>query len=156
MKNIENQIKKELTNTVGKSHYNGWHNRTTFGYHSYNFDNVNIVGQRNPKIRLSDIKKYIDFSEKNVIDFGCNVGAMLHHLTEIKNGLGFDYDEKCINAANNISNILGRDNLNYNVHDFDKNSYDDLKNKINVKPDIIFILSLVVGLKVGKNCTIFV
>lgn len=142
MNNREGQIKKELTKTVGKSHYNGWHNRTNYGYHSYNIDDINIIGQRNPKIRINEIKKHVDFSEKNVIDFGCNVGAMLHHLTEIKNGLGFDYDEKCINAANNISNILGRDNLNYIVHDFDKNSYKELKDKINIKPDIIFILSL--------------
>jgi 2-polyprenyl-3-methyl-5-hydroxy-6-metoxy-1,4-benzoquinol methylase len=136
------EIKKQLMSTVGKSHYNGWNNRTTFGYHSYNIDEINVVGQRSPKIRLNDIKKHVNFENKNVIDFGCNVGAMLHHLLEINKGLGFDYDNNCINAANNISNILKRDNLEYMVHDFDRNTYEELKGKIKFKPDIIFILSL--------------
>ena len=145
------KIKEELIKTVGKSHYNGWYNRTTFGYHSYNIDEINIIGQRNPKIRLDDIRKYVDFKEKNVVDFGCNVGAMLHHLYEINKGLGFDYDNNCINSANNISKILKRDNIEYFVHDFDKNTYEELKSKINLKPDIIFILSLGSWIKTWKK-----
>tara|TARA_Y100000389_G_C17448112_1_gene512886 strand:- start:580 stop:1212 length:633 start_codon:yes stop_codon:yes gene_type:complete len=147
----EQQIKEELTKTVAGSHYNGWNNRTTFGYHSYNIEDINIVGQRNPKIRLETIRKSVDFEGKNVIDFGCNVGSMLHHLHEIKNGAGFDYDTKCINAANNISKILGRDNLTYKVHDFDKESYDSLRSKIKFEPDVIFVLSLGSWVKTWEN-----
>tara|TARA_R110000868_G_scaffold409728_1_gene695796 strand:- start:758 stop:1387 length:630 start_codon:yes stop_codon:yes gene_type:complete len=139
---ITTKIKDELIKTVGNKQYNGWDNRTSFGYHSYNVGNVNIVGQRNPKIRIDDFRKHIDFTGKNVIDFGCNVGAMLHHLTEIKSGLGLDYDTYCITAATEISNILERDNLTYRVHDFDKDGYDILKGKIDVDPDIILLLSL--------------
>ncbi len=139
---VENKIKDELIKTVGNRKYNGWNNRTSFGYHSYNMGDINIVGQRNPKIRLDDFKKHLDFTDKNVIDFGCNVGAMLHHLPEIKNGLGLDYDSFCINAANTIAKILDRDNLNYQVHDFDQDGYDVLESKIDIEPDIIFLLSL--------------
>ena len=130
---IEEEIKKELTTTVGNSHYNGWHNRTSYGYHSYDLDGVKIVGQRNPKIRLDDMKKFINFKDKNVVDFGCNVGAMLHHLPEIKQGFGFDYDTKCITAGNNIAKILGRDNISFYKHDFDKDGYDNLKKLITFK-----------------------
>lgn len=139
----QNQIEKELISSVGYSLYNGWgNNRTKFGYHSYNIDEINIIGQRNPKKRLEEFKKHVNFENKNVVDFGCNVGSMLHHLPEIKSGIGFDYDQKCINAANNISGILGYNNQKFLVHDFDKEYYNNLKFKIDVKPDIIFLLSL--------------
>jgi len=139
---IEDKIKNELIKTVGNKQYNGWNNRTSFGYHSYNLDEISIVGQRNPKIRLDEFRKHVDFTDKNVIDFGCNVGAMLHHLTEIKSGLGLDYDKTCIASATEICDILDRDDLSYRVHDFDKDGYDVLTDKMDIEPDIIFLLSL--------------
>jgi hypothetical protein len=149
--NKAEKIKEELVKTVGKGLYNGWHNRTSFGYHSYNIDDINIVGQRNPKMRLDAMKEYVDFKDKNVVDFGCNVGAMLHHLSEINSGFGFDYDNRCINAANNIANILERDDLEFHLHDFDKDGYSVLKSKIKEKPDIIFILALGSWVKTWKE-----
>jgi ribosomal protein L11 methylase PrmA len=140
--NKENQIKSELIKTTNTINYNGWNNRTNYGYHSYNIGEVNILGQRNPKIRLDNFKKFVTFNDKNVLDFGCNVGAMLHHLPEIKEGIGFDFDLNCINVANNISKIFGYKNQRFFAHDFDKDTYVDLKKKINFKPDIIFLLSL--------------
>ncbi len=108
--NREELIKNELIKTTKKSHYNGWYNRTTYVYHSYNINEINISGQRNPKMRIGSISKHVNFDNKKVIDFGCNVGAMLYHLDNIKIGLGFDYDEDCINVANNISEILEKNN----------------------------------------------
>lgn len=138
----QRKIKKNLKKTIGKSFYNKWNNRTKYGYHSYNLENINIPGQRKPQIRLKEIKRYVDFKEKNVLDFGCNVGAMLHHLPEIKSGIGFDFDKKCISAANKISKILERDNLFFKIHDFDRDGYNSLRMEINFKPDIILILSM--------------
>jgi len=140
--NKTEKIKQELVKTVGEGLYNGWNNRTSFGYHSYNIGDIDIIGQRNPKIRIESMCNHIDFKGKNILDFGCNVGAMLHHLSDIKAGIGFDYDSRCIEAAKNINNILKIDNLEFHVHDFDKVSYEDLKSKITFKPDIIFVLSL--------------
>lgn len=147
----EDKIKEELSRTINNHHYNGWHNRTTFGYHSYNIDDINIVGQRNPLMRLNSMRNFLDFKDKIVVDFGCNVGAMLHHLTEIKKGIGLDYDSQCINAAKNISSILNKSNLDFHVHDFDKENYEIMKSKINIKPDIVFILSLGSWVKSWKN-----
>jgi SAM-dependent methyltransferase len=149
--NRQKKIESELVSSVGYSLYNGWGNRTKFGYHSYNIDEINIVGQRNPKKRLDQFKNHVNFEGKNVLDFGCNVGAMLHHLPEIKSGIGFDYDEKCIKVASNIANILGYENQKFLVHDCDKNSYDELKTKIDFKPDVIFLLSLGSWIKSWKN-----
>ncbi len=138
----EDLIKKEIAKSVGYSLYNGQNNRTPFGYHSYNIEEINITGQRNPLARISRFREHIDFNGKNVADFGCNVGAMLHHLPEIKSGTGFDYDPKCVFAAIEISKILKTTNLSFFVHDFDKLSYESLSEKITIKPDVIFLLSI--------------
>lgn len=137
-KKIEELLKSTTMNTM----YNGWNNRTNFGYHSYKIDEIQIQGQRDPSQRINDMKKFIDFNDKVVLDFGCNVGAMLHHLPEIKKGIGFDYDTKCISVANEISGILDRDNLNFHVHDFDLNRIEYAHGKIGKSPNLIFLLSL--------------
>ena len=135
-------IRNELIATTNNKHYNGWSNRTKYGYHSYDIEDIHIPGQRNPRKRLEIYKKYVDFHDVILYDFGCNVGAMLHHLPEINTGIGFDYDAKCILAGNNISKILKLENkIKLYHHDFDKDSYLDLKEKI--KPnDISLLLSL--------------
>lgn len=131
-------LREKLGNTVGKSHYNGWNNRTTFGYHSFNIYNFNVNGQRIPKKRFEKIKKYYDFKGKSVIDFGCNNGGMLFHIPEIKKGLGLDYDENCINFANYFKNILKYDNeLTFIKQDLNTFNFQGIE-----KVDIIFLLSL--------------
>ena len=140
----ENQIKNLLMETVGHSHYNGWHNRTTYGYHSYTLDDVDIKGQRTPAHRLQALRDAgIDFTDKRVLDCGCNVGAMLHHLPEIKWGMGLDYDAKCIHAAKGIAEVLGvEEKLRFFVHDFDRMNYDIFTQRVSFTPDYIFLLSL--------------
>jgi len=134
---MKSEIEAELKKTVGKQHYNGWNNRTTYGYHSYDIGEIHIQGQRNPKMRLDEMRKHVDFKDKTVLDLGCNVGAMLHHLPEIRAGLGVDYDSKCIDAAIKIANILGRKNLLFSINDFDKN-----KGWVVPNADIVFLLSI--------------
>lgn len=136
-----NKIKQLLSGTINNSHYNGWHNRTTYGYHSFNIFNINIPGQRNPKQRLDIIKQHINFENKNVIDFGCNNGGMLLHLPEINNGIGLDFDGKCIQTATNLKNILKYNN-NLTFLKQDLNELHDFKQFLNIKIDIAFLLSL--------------
>jgi hypothetical protein len=138
--NTINYIKDNLSNTTKKMHYNGWSNRTKYGYHSFQLFNINIVGQRSPSVRLNIFKKHIDFKNKNVLDLGCNSGGMLLHLFEIKNGIGFDYDNNCIKIATDIHKIL---HINNNIKFFQK----DLNNvnldlDIDINIDIVFLLSL--------------
>ena len=143
MKSKEQLIKLELLKTTGYNNYNGWNNRTDFGYHSYNLNNIDITGQRNPAERINIFEKHISFENKNVIDFGCNVGAMLHHLSgKIKFGVGLDYDVKSVTAGNNISKILNVDQkIKIYHHDFDLNSYEQLDNMLG-NCDIALLLSL--------------
>lgn len=138
--NIVTEIKKKLMITTGKVHNNGWHNNTTFGYHSFNISNINIKGQRNPKQRLQLIKKHVNFENKVVVDFGCNSGGMLLHLYELKKGFGYDFNQNCIDFANFLNNTLRfNNNLNFYKKDLNFFDFDILKNE-NV--DIIFLLAL--------------
>lgn len=139
---LQKNIEEILKTTVNRRHSNGWSNRTEFGHHSYNLGVVNITGQRNPAQRLWEIKKHVDFHGKTVVDFGCNAGGMLHHLPEISRGYGFDFDDRCVNAANQISILLGREELEYQTHDFDRQDYSLLKQKLPTHCDVAFLLSL--------------
>jgi len=164
--NLQIKIEDELIKTTQHSMYNAWHNRNTnYGYHSFNLDGINIQGQRNPKQRLNEFRKYYDFKDKNVLDFGCNVGAMLFHLPEIKSGIGVDFDKTAINSARNISRILQRNDISFIKHDFDKDDYDSLRKKIKAKPDVIFMLALLYWVKsweelyrfcLSFNCPVFI
>ena len=138
-----NQIQAVLSSCVGRTHYNGWSNRTKNGYHSYDIDGVHVAGQRNPKKRVDNFRRHYNFRGKTVLDVGCNVGGMIHHLSEIKLGIGVDYDSSCISAANQISSILQRTNTHFYTHDCDRDRYDDLfENLVTEVPDAIFLLSV--------------
>lgn len=135
-------IKEYLIKTTEKAYSNNWGNKRRgldYGYHSFNIYNVNILGQRNPKERIDIFKKYIDFNNKTVIDFGCNSGGMLLHLPEIKKGYGFDYSLECIKSAEFIRDTLMYSNTVFIHQDLNKFIYDEhIKEDI----DIIFLLSL--------------
>jgi SAM-dependent methyltransferase len=151
--NTINEIKEMLSKTTQKSFYNGWNNRTTYGYHSFNISNIKLEGQRQPHIRLNKMNKFIDFKNKTIIDFGCNNGGMLLHLPQIKEGWGLDYSEDCIIAANKISNILKYNNKTVFIQkDLNKFNYDEfIKNNNIGKVDIIFLLSLGSWIKEWKS-----
>lgn len=141
--NRQKLIEDQLIKTTNYQNYNGWGNRRTdFGYHSFDIDEIHIRGQRIPKDRLNKIRSIISLENKNIIDFGCNVGGMLFHIPEMKNGLGFDYDINCVTAANNIKNILCNNKATFHQFDLDKSNYETLKDFISFKPDIIFLLSI--------------
>jgi hypothetical protein len=124
------------TTSSGSKHYNGWHNRTNFGYHSFDIFNFHVSGQRNPLKRLNIIKQHYSFDNKRVLDLGCNTGGMLLHLPEIRVGSGIDYDKNCIQVAKNISDTLKYNNtLEFNVMDLNNLT-------IETSWDVIFVLSI--------------
>ncbi len=99
-------LKEKLRLTTGDTKYNGWSNRTEFGYHSYRIFNFAAKGQRDPLSRLSIMKRIISFQNKRVLDIGCNTGGMLFHIPEISVGVGIDYDQVCIDTANAFKKVF--------------------------------------------------
>lgn len=145
-------IINELKKTKGYKNYNGRSNKITqFGYHSFDIDEIKIQGQRNTKQRINSISKYINFDGKIVVDVGCNVGGMLFHLKNIKQGFGFDFDLNVIDAANNISSILNKTNLIFKQFDFDKQDIEIFKKELPVIPDVVFFLSIANWIKNWKT-----
>jgi hypothetical protein len=136
-------LKDALRKTVNKTHYNGWNNRLEFGYHSFDIYNIHIQGQRNPTQRFEKIKKFYDFTDKNVLDLGCNTGGMLFHISEIQRGIGLDFDEPCIESCNVFKTWLHLA-PEYEFYKQDLNAFDCTVfcKEHNFKPDILFLLSL--------------
>lgn len=147
---VTDELKRILHSTIDGTHSNGWFNRTTFGYHSFKISNFEIIGQRKPHIRLEKIKKYYDFTNKRVLDFGCNNGGMLFHIPEIEAGLGIDFDTRCIDACHRIQKLL-MFSTDYKFEQGDLNEIDIAKKCNEFKPDCVFLLSLGMWVKDWKH-----
>jgi len=113
------------------------------GYHTLDLGDTSIQGQRNCKIRVDIIKEYVDFKDKNVIDFGTNTGGMLFQLGDIiHNGIGIEYDHRHVNCATCLNSYY-KYNLQFYVHDLNKPySLDLINNFINQPINIVLMLSL--------------
>lgn len=140
---VQDKMRNLLKNTVDKPLANGWHNRTEFGYHSFDLFNIHIPGQRSPLKRFQKIKKYYDFTGKNVLDLGCNTGGMLFHIPEIAHGVGVDIDERCLEACAYFRKYLWFANkMNFFREDLNTLNVKNLCQSVDFAPDIIFLLSL--------------
>ena len=104
---VQKRIANALQSTVGgQALYNGWTNRTLFGYHSFELGNMKLIGQRSPTQRLNQMRDVYSFKGKKVLDLGCNTGGMLFHCFEMAEGVGLEYDERCVKAAGEIQEAL--------------------------------------------------
>lgn len=149
---VINKLKDSLRKTTQITHYNGWNNRTEFGYHSFNLFNISIPGQRNPLKRFERIKLHYSFKDKKVLDLGCNTGGMLVHIPEIQHGIGIDYDSNCIDFCNLLSSYLNYScKLEFHVGDLNNFSVKSFCSTRNFQPDIVFLFSLGSWIKEWKK-----
>jgi hypothetical protein len=141
---VTDKIKNRLQNTTKTQHGNGWNNqRTPYGYHSFDIFDMHIEGQRNPKKRLEKVKRFYDFTDKVVMDLGCNTGGMLLHIPEIKQGIGIDFDAACIDAAKFIASIFNfTADYKFVTQDLNEFQCETWCATNNIQPDIIFLLSI--------------
>lgn len=138
---IQNLLLSTRGGNLGKVARN-WKNptQTPFGYHSIELGQLKLLGQRNPNQRLGILRKFIDFKGKVVVDLGCNVGGMLHHLHEIRFGYGFDYDARCIRAASKVAEIFWLPEMFFQA---DLNSFDaNALYSVLHAPDIAFMFNI--------------
>lgn len=82
------------------------------GYHDVKINETLIPGARNPKERLDILG--IDFSDKVVLDVGCNQGGALFSIADkLKYGIGVDFEYKVINVCHAIRQINDIRNINF-------------------------------------------
>ena len=121
------------------------------GYHTLEVDGVTISGQRNPTERLKNVP--YDWSDKRVLDVGCNAGGMLFELlkADIKSGVGVDYDPLLINSANKRKSYIRDNKLNFYQFDVDKYEKSYLEDLIGEPTDITLLLSVCMWIKNWKQ-----
>ncbi len=139
-------ILKIIQSSVGRK-------RKTFGhgfesaYHTIKLGDEIFEGQRDIFKRLSNIN--YDFKNKVVLDMGCNIGGMLHGLSsEIKHGIGLDYNVKAIEAANAIKEYNGVNNLDFYTFDLEREDMGCIKSMPMVdQVDISMVLAIALWVK---------
>ncbi len=101
-----------------------------------------------------------DFKDKVVLDIGCNVGGMLHSLSDkIGIGIGLDYDYRLINAANAIKTLNSSNNLSFYMFDLENEDLNLINNYVlsnREKVDICFLLSICMWIKNWKEVIKFI
>ena len=113
------------------------------GYHALNLKGLKLDGQRDPAKRTNSIP--IDFTNKTVLDIGCNSGGILFSIQDkIKHGVGVDYDYKIINFANKVAKTENYDNIDFYTFDLDSDDFDNMNYYSNEpkKYDVIFLLAV--------------
>ena len=148
---------KQVLNVI---RYSVGRKRATFGhgfdsaYHSISICGEKTNGQREVSERIDNIP--YDFKDKVVLDFGCNIGGMLHELKGIKKGIGFYYSSKCINAANLISSANESDNLSFYVLDLDNENIQIVNDFVlDNNVDICFVLAIALWVKKWKEVVLY-
>lgn len=143
-KGIDHEVRKliNLLNYTKQSGaaYNG--ELYEIGYHTLNIGGKTLKGQRDPKQRLNNLN--YDFNGKNVLDFGCNQGGMLHAIAnQIAYGLGLDYDAKMINVGNRIASHNKSENLSFYFFNLETEPLDLIYDLSAVETfDMVFMLSI--------------
>ncbi|MFA5104656.1 MAG: methyltransferase domain-containing protein [Candidatus Margulisiibacteriota bacterium] len=125
------------------------------GYHSLHLGDQYLRGQRECRERLDKLN--YDFSGKNVLDIGTNIGGMLFSIQkEINYGIGIDNEPKYINAANSIKRYNGYKNIDFFLLDLQIDPLDILDNLILVgNIDIIFLLSVCMWIDNWKDIILY-
>ena len=135
---------------LNKNSYTG--HRFESGYHSFVLDGNTYIGARDNVFRMSRVVGF-DFSNKNVLDIGCNMGGVLHSIcNKIHYGVGIDVDPKCINAANIVKSLNKVHNLDFYIFNLDTENLNFIKNFVLVdKIDICLFLSVSQHIKRWKE-----
>jgi len=124
-------------------------------YHSLRIRDKYFRGQRECLERFKNLE--YDFTDKCVLDLGCNTGGMLHALSDkIKFGVGIDFSTKCINAANLIKATNQVDNLGFYNFNLENESLRMIKNFLpSKKVNICFLLAVCMWIKNWKEVVVF-
>ncbi len=102
-----------------------------FMYETFNLDyhKVYFGGKETANWIINHFQKYMDFSHKNILDWGCGSGRVLRHLPNIINKtnkvFGTDYNKEYTNwCKQHIENVTIKENLLSPPLQFEENFFD--------------------------------
>ena len=146
MSNVDKVLQIIRYTKTDKNSYAG--PRFESGYHSFVLDGKSYVGTRDNLDRIKHVDGF-DFTNKVVLDIGCNMGGMLHALgNTIKYGVGVDFSSKCINSANIVKDLHKQHNLSFYVFNLDKEDFRLINNFVLAdKVDICMFLAVAMHIK---------
>jgi hypothetical protein len=140
------QIQNILNFTkTSNSHYSA--EQFPAAYHTITVNGRRVPGQRDPSKRLASVP--IDFHGRTVLDLGCSQGGMIHQIrSQIKWGVGIDYDPRMINAANRIKSVNASENISFYILNLENDPLELICDFMpDRKADICFLLSVCMWLK---------
>lgn len=113
--------------------------RYEVGYYTVRIGNQTYRGQRDARVRLRNVP--YDFTNKTVLDIGCNSGGMLFELAgRIRTGVGLDVNSKLLNAG---TRLLAAQNVrNVFLYQFDVQKDPLHMLSLFATPDVCFLLSV--------------
>ena len=121
------------------------HKKFSYNYTTIRINDEIIEGTRDPLNRLNCLP--IDFSNKSVLDLGCNVGGILFAISDkISRGYGYDINQTAIDIANSIKKKHNLDHLEFFLENLE-----DAENIDFPKTDIVFMLSIAVWIPNWKD-----
>jgi SAM-dependent methyltransferase len=148
--NADERLFRQIQNILNftktsNSHYSA--EQFPAAYHTINVNGRQVPGQRDPSKRLASVP--VDFHGKSVLDLGCNQGGMIHQVrSQIKWGVGIDYDPRMINAANRIKSVNASENISFYIVDLQSDPLELISDFMpDRKADICFLLSVCMWLK---------
>lgn len=112
------------------------------GYHTFVLDGEVVQGRRDPALRLAAAP--FDFTDKTVLDIGCNQGGMLLTLGQkLKSGIGLDFDSRMINVAQVLRAENSLHSLNFFVFDLENDDINLIHDFLpEPRVDIVFLLAM--------------
>lgn len=91
------------------------------GFFYQSFPKINLSGLRNTskRIEILNLDKY--FFDKDVLDIGSNIGAILMNTKcSFKKGIGVEYNKYLVQISNELKNYLNLYNCEFYCDDFNK------------------------------------
>ena len=127
-------------------------------YYPFRVDGQTFLeGQRKPEDRLQYLPNAFFFN-RTVLDIGGNFGGMLHARgSELKWGVGTDYDPRMVNAATRIWRMRGGlGHLDFYVHDLDEDPLELLLDFLpEPRVDVVLLLAVCAHIKKWREVIAF-
>ena len=125
-------------------------------YHSITVGDKRLIGRRDPLDRINKLISLegYDFTNKKVLDVGCNIGGMLYDIYDkIEYGVGIDRKDN-IDFCNINKEFHSYSKLKFKIVNLE--NIKDFENIISENFDIVFFLAISMHIKTWKELLVLI